>query len=231
MSKWDYGGLHKAYDMTGVIELPNNSCVQVCDWTKNLPEFMKRADTLFIDPPWNIGNVNTFYTKADQEHVSFDFAEFSRQLWARINEIAPKFLFLEMGKEYLGWHLEAARKRFRYVTFYNSTYYRKPENKCYVIHATNNAKRRRYKELEDLDEAAIIEWLCRNHDYQCIGDLCMGRGLVGKHAYLEGRSFVGTELNHKRLAVLVDFIVNHHGQYTFLRQHEPPPNRNRSPQA
>jgi hypothetical protein len=34
----------------------------------------------------------------------------------------------------------------------------------------------------------------------------MGRGLVGKYAYLNKKSFAGTELNPKRLAVLVDFI-------------------------
>lgn len=206
MSNWDYGGLHRLYDMSGVIKLPNNSQVQACDWTKELPAFMREADTLFIDPPWNIGNVNTFYTKADQPHVAFDFYEFSTILWQRIDEIAPKFLFLEMGKEYLGWYLEEARRRFHYVTFYNSTYYKKRDNKCYVIHATSDSRRRRYKDLEDLDEAAIIEWLCANHEYQCIGDLCMGTGLVGKHAFLNHRRFVGTELNHKRLAILVDFI-------------------------
>lgn len=206
MSTWDYGGIYRAYDMAGEIPLPNNSRVAVCDWIQQMPEFMKQADTLLVDPPWNIGNVNTFYTKADQAHVSLDFHSFSRHLFRRIDEIEPKFLFIEMGKEYLGWYLEECRKRFKYVTFYNSTYYRKRENKCYVIHATNDSKRRRYKELEDLDEAAIIEWLCKNHDYKCIGDLCMGTGLVGKGAFLNGRRFVGTELNPKRLALLVDFI-------------------------
>lgn len=206
MSNWEYGGLYRAYDMSGQIELPNNSCVQVCDWTKELPEFMKRADTLFVDPPWNIGNVNTFYTKADLEHVRFNFLDFSQHLWERIDQIAPKYLFLEMGKEYLGWYLEAARARFKYVTFYNSTYYKKRENKCYVIHATDDGKYRRYADLEDKDEADIIAWLCEYHRYNCIGDLCMGQGLVGKHAYLNRRSFVGTELNPKRLAVLVDFV-------------------------
>lgn len=206
MSKWEYGGIYRQYDMTGEIVLPNDSRVTVCDWTETLPEFMREADTLFVDPPWNVGNMQTFYTKAEKEHRPFDFAAFSAKLFARIDQIAPKFLFLEMGKEYLGWYLEECRKRFKYVTFYNSTYYGKRENKCYVIHTTNDSKRRRYKELEDMDEADIIAWLCANHDYNCIGDLCMGRGLVGKHAYLAGKRFVGTELNPKRLAVLVDYI-------------------------
>ena len=203
---WDYGGAYKSLNMEGKIELPNRSTVQVCDWTEWMPEWMKEADTLFIDPPWNMGNVNSFYFKADKEYKPFNFLQFSQSLFSRIDEILPAFLFIEMGKEYLAWYLEQCKARYKYVTFYNSTYYRKRENKCYVIHATNEAKRKRYKKLEDLDEQAIIEWLCKNHQYDCIGDLCMGRGLVGKNAYINGKRFVGTELNQKRLAVLVEFI-------------------------
>ena len=208
MTEWDYGGVWRQYEMDGVIDLQNNSRVQVCDWIETLPAWMREADTLFIDPPWNIGNANTFYTKADRPHLTCDFLEFSRILFRRIDEIAPLSLFLEMGKEHLGWYLEECRRRYRYLTFYNSTYYKRRVNKCYVIHATNESKRRRYQELEDMDEADIIAWLCRHHRFDCIGDLCMGRGLVGKHAFLNNRRFVGTELNPKRLAVLVHFIRN-----------------------
>lgn len=204
---WEYGGTYRNYDMSGIIELPNQSLVQVCDWTVSLPNFMLSADTVFVDPPWNMGNVNTFYTKAGLPHAEGNFMGFSRHFWMRLDEIEPRHLFIEMGKEYLGWYLEQARSRYKYVTFYNSTYYRKTENKCYVIHATNDPKRRRYADLEDLDESDIIAWICKNHDYQYIGDLCMGTGLVGKGAYLNARRFVGTELNPKRLALLVDFIA------------------------
>jgi len=207
VNKWEYGGHHHRLDMSGEISLPNNSMVKACDWLDDFPQFMLRADTLFVDPPWNIGNVNTFYTKADKGHVALDFVGFSKRLFARIDEISPRFLFLEMGKEYLSWHLEQCKQRYKYVTFYNSTYYRKKQNRCYVIHATDQFRRRRYSELEDMDEADIIAWICSYHEYDCIGDLCMGLGLVGRHAYAAGRSFVGTELNPKRLASLVAHIL------------------------
>lgn len=207
MATWDYGGAYKNINMEGVIHLPNDSKVQVCDWTVEMPDFMKDADTLFIDPPWNMGNVNSFYYKADRPYLdSYNFEQFSFRLFNRIDEILPWFLFIEMGKEYLAWYITECQKRYKYVTFYNSTYYRKRENKCYVIHATNQYKHRRYKELEDMDESEIIQWICTNHNYECIGDLCMGTGLVGKFAYMNNKTFVGTELNPKRLAVLVDFI-------------------------
>ncbi len=206
MANWDYGGLHRKHDMSGVISMPNQSKVMVCDWTKDMPDFMKEADTLFIDPPWNIGNVNTFYTKADQEHRDFDFMQFTTHLFVRIDEIKPDFLFIEMGKEYLGEYISECKARYKYVTFYNSTYYKNKNNKCYVIHATNKFKLKKYKALEDLDEELIIKWICKNHSYNCIGDLCMGRGLVGKYSAMNDKKFVGTELNKKRLAVLVDHM-------------------------
>lgn len=205
MTRWEYGGAYLRHEMGGEIELPNRSVVKACDLTADLPAFMKEADTLFLDPPWSNGNLKSFYTKAGFR-TAIQFGEFTKHLFSRVDEIGPCTLFVEIGKAALANYLNLTEARYRYVTFYNSTYYHKRGNKCYVIHGTNDRERRRYPELEDLDEEAIIEWVCRNHPYQCIGDLCMGRGLVGRYAYSNGKRFVGTELNPKRLAVLVDFI-------------------------
>lgn len=204
--KWEYGEVYRKYDMTGIIRLPHNSLVTVCDWTESMPVFMREADTVFIDPPWNTGNVRTFYTKAEKPRPAFEFRQFTNMLWKCLDDIHPSTLFIEMGKEWLSDYLLSAQIRYKYVTFYNSTYYKKRDNKCYVIHATNDFSTRRYPELEDLDEAEIIAWIAANHRYECIGDLCMGTGLVGRRAYDNGKRFVGTELNAKRLALLVDYI-------------------------
>jgi hypothetical protein len=208
MNKWDYGGAYKTLNMNGVIDLPNESKVQVWDLTTEpMPAFLLAADTIFVDPPWNLGNINTFYTKAELPYPPLgDFMGFTYSLFVRIDQIHPRFLFIEIGKEYLGEYLMECKKRYKYVSFYNSTYYHKKDNKCYVIHATSEFKRKRYKELEDLDEEEIIKWVCANHEYQCIGDLCMGLGLVGKYAFENGKTFVGTELNKKRLATLVEYL-------------------------
>jgi methylase of polypeptide subunit release factors len=58
-----------------------------------------------------------------------------------------------------------------------------------------------------MDEEDIITWICEHEDYSCIGDLCIGRGLVGVHATKNGKKFVGTELNHKRLSVLLENLA------------------------
>ena len=171
---WEYGGAYKDLDMSGEIALPNGSVVSVCDLVERMPDYMKRADTLFVDPPWNTGNIRSFYTKADEPLPVFDFLGFTAALWGRIDEIKPRTLFVEMGKQHLWRYLEQAERRYKYVTFYNSTYYDKRDNLTYVIHATDDHATRRHKALEGMDEARIIAWICANTDYGCIGDLCMG---------------------------------------------------------
>lgn len=205
MSKWEYGEVYKNYNMDGVIEIGTGK-VKVHDLFEPLPDFMKEADCLFVDPPWNLGNLNTFYTKADRTDYKDTFEEFYDRLFECISEIKPKTLFLEIGKEHLADFIIKCRELYKYVTFYNSTYYHKKDNKCYVIHCTNNYKEKNLK-LDYLDEEDIIEYICKNVNCKCIGDLCMGRGLVGYNAFLNNKKFVGTELNPKRLAVLVDKIT------------------------
>jgi len=209
MTDWTYGGHAAKYHMERAIPLPNDSMVKVADWMIEMPTFMHRADTLFVDPPWNMGNVKAFYTKAGIQHPAWmdePFTDFLDKLFDRIASIGPHTVFMEMGKEYLAYCLTVLQQRYPFVTFYNATYYRQSKNKCYVIHASNKVKKRLVV-LEDMDEEAIIEWVCTHYPYGVIGDLCMGTGLVGWYAHKAGRSFVGTELNENRLAILVDAIV------------------------
>ena len=203
MKNWEYKGLYKNYNMEGVIELPNNSKIKVSDLVLELPEFMKEADTLFIDPPCSQGNLTTFYTKANLKNIN-SFNNFYSSLFKRIDEINPQYLFIEVFKSNIEIFLAACQKRYKFIYVYDSIYYDNKKNKCWIIQASNNNLY--YPALENLDEEKIIAWICKNHDYNCIGDLCMGTGLVGKYAYLNNKKFVGTELNKKRLALLVDFI-------------------------
>ena len=63
-------------------------------------------------------------------------------------------------------------------------------------------------QLDRVDEEDIIQWVCANENYECIADLCMGRGLVAVNAAKNKKSFVGTELNPKRLAVTLERLHN-----------------------
>jgi len=211
MCKWEYKGIYKNYNMVGIIDLPNNSKVQVCDLILNMPPFMKNADVLFIDPPCSQGNLTSFYTKADKRNLN-TFDIFYKSLFKRIDDSNPDLLFLEVFKSNFDVFLTNCKLRYEFVYIYDSFYYKNKKNKCWILQCSNKIKKF-YEEINNIDEEAIIKWICKNIDFKCIGDLCMGRGLVGKYAYLNDKSFVGTELNPKRLAVLIDFINNNRGNY------------------
>ena len=207
MDKWNYGDAYKEYPLSNEPHIfPDGSCVQVHDIFEILPEFMLGADLIFTDPPWNQGNMSSFYSKAGIP-PSKDYDDLYVRLFDCIREIRPKICYVEVGKQYLARFINEMEKIYRYVTFYNSSYYHKLKNICYVIRGADKAKK---PVLDYIDEEDIIEWICANESYNCIGDLCMGRGLVGFNAYKNGKRFVGTELNHKRLSVLLKRIYTNH---------------------
>jgi hypothetical protein len=200
--RWNYGGAFERHPIDGQrVTFADGSIVQPHNLFDPLPEYMHQADILFVDPPWNVGNINSFYTKAGRDDHQETFDLFSSALLDCIRRIKPKVCYLEVGKEHLADFIVGLRYLYASVTFYNSTYFHKQNNLCYVVRGS--AKRKKLP-LDGMDEESIIEWVCANEEFNCIGDLCMGRGLVGLNAHANGKRFVGTELNHKRLAVLVE---------------------------
>jgi hypothetical protein len=205
VSKWDYGEAYKRFPLSDEpYVFHDGSTIKVHDIFSPLPSFMKTADIIFVDPPWNLGNINAFYMKADKNERIDSFERFYKRLFERISEIAPESCYVEVGKEYLADFIIEMRKIYKYVTFYNSSYYHNKSNLCYVVRGSTKFKK---PKLDYIDEEDIIKWVCANEDYNVIGDLCIGRGLVGVNAYRNGKQFVGTELNSKRLSVLVEKIL------------------------
>ena len=197
--KWEYGGSYLNYPIKPAVPyIIDKNIIMASDLIDELPDFMKKADILFIDPPWNLRNLNTFYMKARLMPKVESYEEFYEILFKRISEIKAKLCFLEIGKEYLADFIIEMKKLYKYVTFYNST-----KNLCYIV---QGSEKRLNLKLDGMDEEKIIEFICKNLQYECIGDLCMGRGLVGFNSYLNNKNFVGIELNHKRLSVLLENI-------------------------
>lgn len=203
VSKWNYGDAYLRHPIkdSQIAVFEDGSTLKVHNIFDPLPDFMMQADLVFVDPPWNLGNLNTFYTKAERTDHQGSFDMFYNRLFECIAQIAPNTCYIEVGKEYLAEFIYEMRELYRHVTFYNSSYYHKRENICYVIRGSSKRKK---LPLDYMDEEDIIEWICENEDYSCIGDLCMGLGLVGVNAYKNGKKFVGTELNYKRLSVLLE---------------------------
>lgn len=179
--------------------LPNGSRVAVHDICESLPDWL-RADLLFVDPPWSLGNLNCFYTKAGRTDYHRDFERFADILFQRIKEIGPAVAYIEIGNQAVGqWTMRLAGQ-FRYVQSWSMRYYHK--------HPTNLLRGSHWGPIDydfsDLDESQCIVLLTQMEIYRTIADPCMGRGLVGLAAYRARRRFVGTELNKRRLAVLLD---------------------------
>lgn len=199
MANWEYGKAYEQHPIKrGIAVFPDGSRLKVHDIFNPLPNFMMEADLVFVDPPWSKGNLNTFYTKADMSPKQQPFSDFYERLFACIKQINPKICYVEIGKEYLVDFMIEMKKTYKYVTLYNSSYYHRKENICYVVRGANKAKK---PKLDGMDEEDIIEWIMANEDCSCVADLCMGQGLVAINAYKNGKKFVGTELNHKRLSV------------------------------
>lgn len=201
--RYDCHGYYKKYNMDGEIKI-GTGIVKVHDLFNPLPDFMKDCDAIFSDPPCNKSNINSFYTKADKaDEQKESFAPFEKRFFECIDEIAPKKLFLETFKDNHKSFFEECKKRYAYVKEYNIFYYKtKP---CYLIVASNEPFE--YADVfEGKDELVCLEYICKNVDFNCIGDLCMGTGLCGWYANKYNRKFAGTELNKKRLAMLIERI-------------------------
>ena len=202
--EWNYKYYYKNFDMTGIIDLPNDSKVMVCDLIDNMPDFMKQADVLFVDPPCSQGNITSFYTKSDIMNTR-NITLFYDSLFTRVKEIEPKHLFIEVFASNYDTFLERSSALFSNINVYDSYYYKNKKNKCWIFHCSNE-QIDLCPEIMNIDEENVIKYICSNFAYECIGDLCMGTGLVGKYAFNNGRKFVGTELNKKRLAILLQHI-------------------------
>ncbi len=207
MVEWNYGYAYKRHPIgekqTAIFN--DNSKLKVHDIFNSLPQFMLEADLIFVDPPWNIGNLNTFYTKAELQQKATCFEPFYKRLFECIRQISPKTCYTEVGKEYLAEFILEMKQQYPNVTFYNSTYYHKKNNLCYVV---RGGQKRVKLPLDSVDEEDIIAWVCKNEEYSCIGDLCIGQGLVALHACRNGHRFVGTELNPKRLSVTIERVAS-----------------------
>ena len=198
--KFNYGNFHLTYDMSGEIQI-GTGLVKVHSIFDDVPEFMTAADCLFTDPPCSKGNLQSFYTKAEIQ-LQKSYIEFNDALFKTIDKIKPNHLFIEVFKSNKDVVEKLVSDRYSKVSVTQSYYYHDKAKVCWIVQGTNSNP----IDMPYLDEQYMIEYICRELDFVCIADPCMGRGLVGFYANKYNKKFVGTELNEKRLAVLIERI-------------------------
>lgn len=184
------------------------SLVTVCDITKEIPAHMMAVDMIYSDPPWSIGNVNSFYSKAGVDYYQHGFKEFSAAFFSRIAEIAPSVCYLEIGKQHLSLFQMKLSELYPVIQTWNILYYKK--NPCFLLRGGSTPQDYDFTGLDDTKtpEAAI-----RAENPLCVADLCTGQGLTAVSAYRLGKRFVGTELNRRRLAVAIERVNKLGGRY------------------
>lgn len=201
MTKWRYSDAWEEFPIEPgqVWGLPDGSRVAVHNIFDPLPAFMLRADLLFVDPPWNLGNINSFYTKANRTDYLVDFGDFSAILFERIADIRPHTAYIEIGRQNVDDFYGRLGELYPHLQRWPVVYYRKYPT--WLIRGSEAGPID--TDFSGIDEARCIDIIARIESYQVLGDLCMGQGLVGLAAHRAGKPFVGTELNKRRLAVLL----------------------------
>lgn len=206
MARWDYGEFYKQYDMQGDIHI-GTGVVRVHDIFDPLPEFMKEADVVFCDPPYNQSALSSYYTKAGVPKRADGFEGFFYRFIECLDIIDAKLVILEVGNAQTPMYLKALHDIYKHIIIKPSYYYGNKSQTCTIICASNEPIPEALENLPFMDEEKVIEYICKNIEYSCIADPCMGKGLVGYYSNKYGKRFVGTELNPKRLAVCCERVT------------------------
>lgn len=179
----------------------NGSKVAVHDIFDPLPLFMHTADMLFVDPPYNQSALNAFYTKAGRKDYQ-EWKQFSAVLFQRIAEVSPATCYIEIGNQFVDdWHGRLS-SLYPFIQRWPVVYYRK--------HPTNILRGGQSPidyDFTGMDESKAIGVIGQVDARGVMADMCMGQGLVGMSAWAAGRPFVGTELNKRRLANLLQKLA------------------------
>ena len=211
---WKYGNSWENYPCRSGevwIEQETNSKLAVWDLFDGLPAFMLEADLIYTDPPWNTGNMRSFYTKAG---LSTDdtFREFLEVLFDAVEEINAPVCYLEIGKQNIDVFANCLGLIYPVVERWEVTYYRK--NPSWLVRGGESPATFDFTGHDDMDTPRLA---MENEWFSCVADLCMGRGLTAVTAFEMGQQFVGTELHPRRLACTIDKVAKKGGAWHTTR--------------
>jgi DNA modification methylase len=204
---WLYGDSWEKFPIEpGQIWTAGQHEVMVADVTKNNISSLlngKKADMSYIDPPWNSSNINAFYTKAGLKERR-DFKLFLKKLIEQVKLYSPNVNYMEMGFENVHFLEDLIESMGGWLTnSWDIFYYRiKP---CHLIRFTftdNPPVKVDFTGMDDDDTPHLA--ISSEKDIQTVLDFCTGRGLTGRTAHALGKTFIGTELNKRRLACLLN---------------------------
>ena len=161
--------------------------------------------TMYVDPPWNQGNMTTFYGKADLIRTR-SFEDLCTHIWA-LAEACCDEAWIEMGNQHVDYLInEVIGERGRGVQKYDVTYYRKHPS-CLVYAGLTRVSPRDDTFTGMDDEQTPYKALLQSKAGLVL-DPCMGRGLTGVSAVKAGLPFAGMELNPVRFGITLERLVH-----------------------
>lgn len=209
-AKWNYGNAFLRYPVESnkiyrLTSGENDGVVFIHDlYYPFCNQMYSSTDLIFIDPPWNLGNVNSFNTKAGshgrKKEISFN--NFTNQVFNRLKEIGARTVYIEIGKQFVDNWMNNLSQLYPIIQRWDITYYNK--NRTYLLRGSNRKTNIDYTEV---DESKCIKIIIETEDFNVIGDFCAGQGMTGINAFRYGKPFVCSDLNPKRLAVLREKIA------------------------
>lgn len=172
-----------------------------------------KIDLFYSDPPWDPGNAKSFRTKAglNEPGVKVNFPD----LLIKVVEIARQSsgdTYLEMGKK--NAELLEELVKFgggRMINRWDITYYKKNPMVLFQFVFEGAVQRGFTGSASGMDDGDTPMWAIARSTSpgDLVADTCTGRGLTMRSAVEQGRRFIGTELNPRRLAVAIDWMAQH----------------------
>lgn len=208
VKKWTYGESWEKFPINdGEVWQAGKHLLACKDITNtiNLEFFGKQTfDMSYVDPPWNTGNINSFYTKAEIDEKK-SFIPFINHVIDLLKLHSPDINYMEMGKQNISHVSDLIKSKSGFVTnVWDIVYYRtKP---CKLLRFSFTDEKPTTADFSGMDDdftphlAISIE-----NNVKTVLDLCTGRGLTGRTAHNLNKQFFGTELNKRRIACLLDW--------------------------
>ena len=179
----------------------SGSIVAVSDLTKQLPNFLLKADMIYCDPPWSLGNVNMFNSKAGRDYIN-NFKEFYDPFFDNIKLIDAKVAYIQVGNQNKGLFIDKLSSIYKYIQIWDIVYYKKYPS--VLLRGYNIPEETAEFCFTGIDDALTPSYAIENEKPSCVADLCTGRGLTALAAYKFDVKFSGIELNKRKLAVCID---------------------------
>ncbi len=159
----------------------------------------QEPDFMYVDPPWNQSNISSFFTKAGRRGLAPDFWQFM----GRVVEVASRVKYsswIEMGNQNIDRLKALVENRGGVVLEdWKVTYYKKHPSR--LIEVMWNEPTIEGLDLNGVDDSETPFKVCSLLPAASkVLDVCAGKGLTAEAALRHGHTFIGLELNPRRLA-------------------------------